>query len=902
VSGSYQIKPGYTSRQAPEYFDDTRTDVIWQPTVYRDVAGLARHLGATRIVDFGCGSGAKLAALAGEFETVGLDYGANIRRCHEAYPHLEWIDVDFDEYPPFRLADPSGSVLVCADVLEHLVRPERLVETIRVALDGGALAAVFTTPDRTFYYKSGHTGPPHNPSHVREWTSFEFEQFLAVNSVVAMTCLTQTNSAEFRYRTIFAVSPAAGMEAALAPWWRSHTQGLSVIREYEGALSELERRLDDIRAELARELAEAQLDAEKGAEELRAALQSTGRDLERATLERDTAVADQHAARERTERLETELQRSVERSEAIASSFREITESEAFRLGKRLVEVLPLSIRLRHRQRLQKRREAPAVSRTARRLEPEPTIGVVVPVYNGLEFLDEMMASLARGTRTPDQVVLVNDASTEEGVCARLREYTEIYPFVSLIENGTNVGISEATNCGIRALTTDWIAFVDCDDFVSELAFERIVETLASADPPPDFVYSNRVDVDEYGHVVTDWDFTSRSTEPPLQALQKGMFASHLKVVRATALSDVGLFRSEFDLSQDYDLALRLAEAGARFHHVAEPLYFHRVHQDQQSQRRNEHQTALASAILARSRERVARRTGSAGPSLSVIMLALDRPAATERALRSLLSARGRPEIVLLDNGSDASTRQALAKLARDARITALRSDTNLGCGGGREFAASEAAGDYLFFVDNDMEFVDPEVALKLVERLEAEPEAAACCCKVVFPNGLIQFNGGMTQAMTSPFVKFELVDAGMPAASLATLRDLECDWIPGGATMWRRSAYFAHAARSDMPGAFEDNEHSLRVRAAHLKLLNAPTAQIIHHHYMFDSARSGRYEGQRYDRERILASLAVLYREHKVIPYDQGLFDLLRTNAAELPSLVAAFAASEGSALSAEL
>jgi GT2 family glycosyltransferase len=280
-------------------------------------------------------------------------------------------------------------------------------------------------------------------------------------------------------------------------------------------------------------------------------------------------------------------------------------------------------------------------------------------------------------------------------------------------------------------------------------------------------------------------------------------------------------------------------------------------------------------------------------------MLALDRPDATDRALRSLLSLRGRLEIVLLDNGSDPANGQLLAKLARDARVTALRSESNLGCGGGREFAARETSGDYLFFVDNDMEFVDPDVALKMVERLEAEAEAAACCCKVVFPNGLIQFNGGMTQPMTSPFVKFDLVDAGMPAASLATLRELECDWIPGGATMWRRSAYFAHSARPDMPGAFEDNEHSLRVRAAKLKLLNAPTAQIVHHHYMFESTRSGRYEGQRYDRERILASLAVLYREHGVIPYDQGLFDLLGTGARDLPPLVASVAESDAAAKS---
>src|SRR5205823_14677217 len=80
MSRSYEIKPGYPARETPEYFEDTSADIIWQPNVYREAADLAQYVGASTLVDFGCGAGAKLIAHAAEFTTIGIDYGSNIER------------------------------------------------------------------------------------------------------------------------------------------------------------------------------------------------------------------------------------------------------------------------------------------------------------------------------------------------------------------------------------------------------------------------------------------------------------------------------------------------------------------------------------------------------------------------------------------------------------------------------------------------------------------------------------------------------------------------------------------------------------------------------------------------------------------------------------------------------
>src|SRR5260370_39677453 len=51
------------------------------------------------------------------------------------------------------------------------------------------------------------------------------------------------------------------------------------------------------------------------------------------------------------------------------------------------------------------------------------------------------------------------------------------------------------------------------------------------------------------------------------------MYLGHLTVYRRGVVEGVGGFRSEFDFSQDYDLALRVTESNIEVHHISEVLY-----------------------------------------------------------------------------------------------------------------------------------------------------------------------------------------------------------------------------------------------------------------------------------------------------------------------------------------
>jgi hypothetical protein len=175
----YFLKPGYRSRERPEYFFDDLDGTVYQPDVYPVAVQMARVLGAHTLIDIGCGRAQKLLEHAGPLETIGIDFGDNLAWCRQRYPTRRWMESDLDR--PHKLPVPEfdlqRSVLICSDVLEHLVYPEHLLSSLRSALEH-APALLLSTPERDLTRGLAHIGPPSNTCHVREWNLSEFARLL----------------------------------------------------------------------------------------------------------------------------------------------------------------------------------------------------------------------------------------------------------------------------------------------------------------------------------------------------------------------------------------------------------------------------------------------------------------------------------------------------------------------------------------------------------------------------------------------------------------------------------------------------------------------------------------------------------------------------------------------------
>lgn len=170
----------YRARREPEYFDDRPDGTIeYQPGVYSRAAGLARRRGAGVIIDVGCGHARKLAPMHPKFQLIGIDIGPNIQFCRERYDFGEWIEHDLEvgDALPAGAEQLGSAVIICADVIEHLVDPEPALRSLRAASEH-ARALLISTPDRERVADQPPLGPPANPNHVREWSREELAALL----------------------------------------------------------------------------------------------------------------------------------------------------------------------------------------------------------------------------------------------------------------------------------------------------------------------------------------------------------------------------------------------------------------------------------------------------------------------------------------------------------------------------------------------------------------------------------------------------------------------------------------------------------------------------------------------------------------------------------------------------
>lgn len=170
IQNNYYLKSGYHSREQPRYCYDSLMEGIWQPQVYALARYLGTKLNCKYMIDIGCGTASKLVKLYPDFQIIGIDYGDNLHASRNMYPFGTWIEHNLDSTHKltFEKSILKDSVIVCADVIEHLVQPAHLVWNLKELMKHASVC-LLSTPERDIERGIGHMGPPQNPSHVREW-------------------------------------------------------------------------------------------------------------------------------------------------------------------------------------------------------------------------------------------------------------------------------------------------------------------------------------------------------------------------------------------------------------------------------------------------------------------------------------------------------------------------------------------------------------------------------------------------------------------------------------------------------------------------------------------------------------------------------------------------------------
>ena len=113
-------------------------------------------------------------------------------------------------------------------------------------------------------------------------------------------------------------------------------------------------------------------------------------------------------------------------------------------------------------------------------MKSEYSLGIVIPVYNVEEYLKECLESVVNQTIPFDEVILINDGSSDgsQQIC---EQYCETYSYFQLI-NQENQGLGAARNRGMSHLQSNYFIFLDSDDYISLMTVETIKAKLKGHD------------------------------------------------------------------------------------------------------------------------------------------------------------------------------------------------------------------------------------------------------------------------------------------------------------------------------------------------------------------------------------------------------------------------------------
>jgi len=255
-------------------------------------------------------------------------------------------------------------------------------------------------------------------------------------------------------------------------------------------------------------------------------------------------------------------------------------------MARLAVRLLPRGIKDRFRRLASWPQEASRRSAAARRQKvldaieagryadlDDPDVSVVIPCFNQGAFLEDALLSVFEQTHDSWEIVIVDDGSTDEAT----RRYldTLAYPRTRLVRQ-ENRGLAAARNAGMRAGRGDFLVPLDADD---ELAPEFLTVLREALRSEPEAAFA-QCWAELYGDVEALW--VSRPYNPYQLLLSNSIIGCVL--LRRSAWESVDGYDESLTLgNEDWDLWLRLLEAGWSQTTVRRPLFRYRKHGDSMS-------------------------------------------------------------------------------------------------------------------------------------------------------------------------------------------------------------------------------------------------------------------------------------------------------------------------------
>ncbi len=220
--------------------------------------------------------------------------------------------------------------------------------------------------------------------------------------------------------------------------------------------------------------------------------------------------------------------------------------------------------------------------------------------------------------------------------------------------------------------------------------------------------------------------------------------------------------------------------------------------------------------------------------SISIIIPFRDKLELLERCVRSIFERTDSREyeILLVDNQShEEGTQRLLDTLKSDLRVSILQYDHPFNFSAINNFAAKEAKGEYLVFLNNDTEVISPNWLDAMLE-LAKKPDVGAVGAKLLYPDNTIQHAGVMlgTNLAVHPFSRFSQDD---PLFIEQCSKPREWRAVTAACMMTRKDLFLEMGGfdEENFAIAYNDVDYCLRLKKEKgLKTMWTPEAVLYHY------------------------------------------------------------------------
>ncbi len=230
-------------------------------------------------------------------------------------------------------------------------------------------------------------------------------------------------------------------------------------------------------------------------------------------------------------------------------------------------------------------------------------VSIVIPVYNGANFLRKAIDSALSQTYPHIEVIVVNDGSTDDGATERIAlSYGDKIRYFAK-DNG---GVSSALNMGLDQMTGQYFTWLSHDDVYLPQKVERQYVSVSDDDDLTTISVCSVTDIDQRGRKIRSAIVPERVRRSLrcFLALDTTTGVNGCALLIPKVLFDkVGRFNPALRVTQDYDMWFRLSYH-ARFVYLSDELVLSRTHEAQASRTMGNAATLeadqLHSAILSR--------------------------------------------------------------------------------------------------------------------------------------------------------------------------------------------------------------------------------------------------------------------------------------------------------------